>query len=63
MYTGKSEKIDEVFKAIDVPLKYRNNKANRKPIATANGINNYNGTAAQNIKLVKLAKKGKLKKV
>lgn len=63
MYTGKSEKIDEVFKAIGVPSKYRNNKANRKPIATANAINNYNGTAAQNIKLVKLAKKGKLKKV
>lgn len=36
--------------------------SNRKKIAAANGISNYTGTAAQNVKLLELAKKGKLKK-
>lgn len=36
---------------------------NRKKIAKANGISNYEGTASQNEKLLALAKKGKLKKV
>jgi hypothetical protein len=35
---------------------------NRKKIASANGINGYSGTYAENVKLLKLAKKGKLKK-
>ena len=35
---------------------------NRKKIAAANGISNYSGTPAQNIKLLSLAKQGKLKK-
>lgn len=35
---------------------------NRKKIAAANGIRNYTGTAAQNTKLLELAKDGKLKK-
>ena len=35
---------------------------NRKKIAAANGISNYTGTAAQNNKLLSLAKSGKLKK-
>lgn len=35
----------------------------RKKIAKANGIKNYNGDASDNIKLLKLAKQGKLKKV
>ena len=35
---------------------------NRKKIAAANGIKNYEGTSSQNIKLLELAKKGKLKK-
>ena len=35
----------------------------RKPIATANGIKNYSGTAAQNNKIIKLAKDGKLRRV
>lgn len=62
-YSGKSEKIDEVFKIIGVPEKYRDSKTKRKPVAYKNGINNYNGTTAQNLKLIKLAKNGKLKKV
>lgn len=36
--------------------------ANRKKIAVANGILNYEGSAAQNIKLVELLKSGKLRK-
>lgn len=62
-YTGNSFSVDAVFKAIGVPEKYCGNWKNRKPIATANGINNYSGTAEQNTKLVSLAKKGTLKKV
>ena len=62
-YTGKSSKIDEVFTAIGISTKYIGSKKNRKPIAIKNGINNYIGTAAQNLKLIKLAKSGKLKKV
>ncbi len=36
---------------------------NRKRIAAANGINNYKGTALQNIKLLNMLKKGTLKKI
>lgn len=62
-YTGKSEMIDEVFKAIGVPEKFRNSYMKRKPVASKNGISNYKGSETQNLKLVKLAKAGKLKKV
>lgn len=61
-YTGESMKIDEVFKAIKVPSKYIGNKKNRTPISVANGQTNYDGTYEQNIELINLAKKGKLKK-
>ena len=37
--------------------------ANRKRIAAANGIDNYKGTALQNIKLLNMLKKGTLKKI
>lgn len=59
-YTGKSTKIDEVFKAVGAP--YGNYKK-RKPVADKNGVKNYSGTASQNLSLIKLAKNGKLKKV
>ncbi len=36
---------------------------NRKRIAKANGISNYTGTALQNIKLLKMLKKGTLRKI
>lgn len=62
-YTGKSTKVDEVLKSIGVPAKYRGSFKNRKTIAVKNGISNYKGTADQNLKIVGLAKKGKLKKV
>lgn len=62
-YTGKSNKVDEVFMSIGVPTKYTGNKKNRKTIATKNGIANYDGTAEQNLKLIKLTKSGKLKKI
>lgn len=61
-YTGKSIKIDKVFKAIGVPTKYYGSASKRKKIANANGIKLYLGTASQNKKLIELAKKGKLKK-
>lgn len=59
-YSGKSTQIDEVFKAIGVPAEYIGKWSRRKPIAKANGINSYIGTASQNSKLIDLAKKGKL---
>ncbi len=59
-YAGGSTKLDEVLEAIKVPAKYRGKPANRKPIAVANGISNYTGSGPQNLKLVKLAKQGKL---
>ena len=58
-YTGKSVKIDEVFKAIGAPY---GSFTKRKPVAAKNGISGYTGTAAQNTKLINLAKAGKLKK-
>lgn len=35
--------------------------SNRKKIASKNGINNYSGSASQNLKLLNLLKQGKLK--
>lgn len=61
-YIGKSTQIDEVFKAVGVPEKFRNSYMKRKPVAVKNGISNYKGTSSQNLKLIKLAKTGKLKK-
>jgi hypothetical protein len=59
-YSGKSLKIDEVFKSIGAP--YGSWKI-RKPVGVKNGFRNYTGTANQNTKLIDLAKQGKLKKV
>ena len=63
MYSGKSNKIDEVLKEIGVPDKYIGNKTVRAVIAKANYIQGYCGTAEQNLKLIALAKQGKLRKV
>lgn len=60
-YTGNSKLIDVVFRSIGVPDKFVGNKMKRKPIATANGISNYTGKAAENLSLIALAKNGKLK--
>ena len=63
-YTGSSYGIDTVFKAIGVPDKFIGSWSKRKPIALANNINpNYKGDGVDNLKMVKLAKQGKLKKV
>lgn len=62
-YTGSSSGLDTIFKAIGVPSKYYGNWLKRRPVAKANGISLYVGTASQNTKLKKLAKEGKLKRV
>jgi hypothetical protein len=61
-YTGASTKIDVVFGVIGVPEKYCGKWSKRKTVAKVNGIKAYVGTAKQNLKLVDLAKKGKLLK-
>lgn len=61
-YTGSSYGINTVFKAIGVPDKFVGSWKDRKPVAVKNGISNYTGSTAQNTNLIKLAKKGKLKK-
>lgn len=65
-YVGESAKIDEVLTAVGANADYdmKQNKAyqRRKPIADANGIKNYTGTAAQNTKLITIAKSGKLRR-
>lgn len=67
-YTGTSSNLDTILKAIGVPSQYIKDKAGenaavRKPLAVANGISDYTGTTAQNSKLKKLAKQGKLVRV
>lgn len=62
-YAGRSMEIDKVLKAIGVPAKYYGNYTKRKPIAIANGIKDYVGSYHQNIKLINLAKNGKLIRV
>ena len=65
-YTGDSPRVDEVLSAIGANTDYDmiQTKAylRRKPIATANGIKHYSGTAVQNNKIIKLAKDGKLRR-
>ena len=66
-YTGDSPRVDEVLKAVGADKDYDMSQTKpylrRKPIATANGIKKYSGTAAQNNKIIKLAKDGKLRRV
>ena len=62
-YTGTSSKIDEVLKAIGVNAKYYGSYSKRKKVAVRNGIKAYIGSSSQNMKLINLAKQGKLKKV
>ena len=61
-YRGASIKIDDVLKDIGASPNRYGSVSKRKPIAKANGIVNYKGTAKQNLKMVSLAKKGKLKR-
>ncbi len=62
-YNGTSGQVDTVFKAIGISNQYIGKWSLRKPIAIANDIENYVGSAVQNIKLINLAKQGKLKRV
>ena len=62
-YNGSSTSIDIVLKSIGVESRYIGSWTCRKPIATNNGILNYTGTIEQNVKLISLAKSGKLKRV
>ena len=66
-YTGDSPRVDEVLSAIGANSDYDMTQTKaylrRKPIATANGIRNYSGTAVQNNKIIKLVKDGKLRRV
>lgn len=62
-YNGSSTSIDIVLKSIGVESRYIGSWTCRKPIATKNGISNYTGTMEQNLKLISLAKSGKLKRV
>lgn len=55
-YNGKSVSLVDALKSIGV----NSSLNNRKKIAKANGIKNYKGSAADNIKLLNLLKKGKL---
>lgn len=59
IYTGNARSIDAIFKAIGAPY---GNWKKRKPVAEKNNITNYTGTRAQNIFLMALAKKGKLRR-
>ena len=65
-YTGNSLRVDEVLKAVGADKDYDMSQSKaylrRKPIADANSIKNYTGTAAQNNKIIKLAKDGKLRR-
>jgi GH25 family lysozyme M1 (1,4-beta-N-acetylmuramidase) len=62
-YKGKSNRVDEVLISVGVPAVYVGNWKCRRVVAVANGIPLYVGTAAQNNKLISLAKQGKLARV
>lgn len=59
-YTGSSMRLDEILKAVGAPFGSVNN---RKKLANINGIVNYKGGLSQNMKLIALAKSGKLVRV
>lgn len=62
-YFGNSTSIDMVLKSIGVPDKYIGSWTSRKPLANKNGMTKYVGSMNDNIKIIALAKEGKLKKV
>ena len=61
-YTGNSSNIDIILKSIGVPDKYLGSWTARKPLAENNGMSKYIGSLYDNIKIIELAKNGKLKK-
>ena len=61
-YNGDSSNIDIVLKSIGAHDKYLGSWTSRKPIAYANNMVNYTGSLFDNIAIMQLAKRGKLKK-
>lgn len=62
-YIGASNDINTIFSAIGVPNHLNGCWERRKAIATKNGIYDYVGSLTDNVKLIALAKNGKLKRV
>ena len=63
-YRGDTTKsLDMILKSIGVEDKYLLFPSRRKPLAKKNGLKNYKGSLSENIKLIELAKQGKLKRV
>ena len=63
VYDGTSNKIDTVLKEIGVPSQYIGSWSKRKPLAQKNGIGYYVGSSSQNMKLLTLARQGKLRRI
>lgn len=57
------EMVDMILRAIGVEDIYIGSKDKRKKLAEANGISGYVGSAKQNLAIIDLAKKGKLRRV
>ena len=62
-YIGNSTNFDIILKSIVVEDKYLHFSSRRKPLAKKNGLKNYKGSLSENMKLIELAKQGKLKRV
>ena len=62
-YIGNSTNLDMILKSIGVEDKYLHFPGRRKPLAKKNGLKNYKGSLSENMKLIELAKQGKLKRV
>ena len=62
-YIGNSTNLDMILKSVGVEDKYLHFPARRKPLAKKNGLKNYKGSLSENMKLIELAKQGKLKRV
>ena len=63
-YNGDTTKsLDMILKTIGVEDKYLHFPSRRKPLAKKNGLKNYKGSLSENMKLIELAKQGKLKRV
>lgn len=62
-YIGASNDLNTIFSAIGVPNHLNGCWEKRKAIATKNDIYDYVGSLTDNVKLIALAKNGKLKRV
>ena len=62
-YIGNSTNLDMILKSIGVEDKYLHFPSRRKRLAKKNGLKNYKVSLSENMKLIELAKQGKLKRV